>query len=114
MKRAERQPEETEIALYAGVFIKVYTVHDTGTLIPQHSHEHPHATLLMRGAVQAWRGNEYLGLLHAPSIIRIPALTMHKFLAATPNVQLACIHNADHLENGEPVVAAEHVLDMED
>jgi hypothetical protein len=39
---------------------------------------------------------------------------MHKFLAATPNVQLACIHNADHLENDEPAVADEHVLELED
>jgi quercetin dioxygenase-like cupin family protein len=114
MRRALNQPEETEIALYAGIFIKVYTVQDVGTLIPQHSHEHPHATLLMKGAIQAWRDGEYLGLLQAPAIIRIPAHTMHKFMTTVPDVRLACLHNADHLENGEPAVAAEHVLDMED
>jgi hypothetical protein len=42
MKRAERQPETISVSIYAGVFIKLWSVRDAGTLIPQHSHEFPH------------------------------------------------------------------------
>jgi len=115
MKRAEHQPEETEVALYAGVFVKVWSVQDAGTLIPQHAHAFDHMTLVMRGAVRVWRDDEMTGDVHAPAIIRVPAHTMHRFLALTSGCVLACIHNVDHLDAAdEPAVAALHALKLED
>jgi len=114
MNRAEHQPEQVELALYAGVFVKLWSVREAGTLLPQHAHEHPHLTLIMRGAVRAWRGEEMLGDYRAPAVIRIPADTLHNFLTLTNDVALACIHNADHLDGDGPAVSQEARLELED
>lgn len=115
MKRAEHQPEQVEVVLYAGLFMKLWSVRDAGTLLPQHAHEFPHATLLMRGSMRAWRGDELLGDFRAPAVIRIPAHVLHSFLTLTPDCALACLHNADHAEaDGEPPIAEHHTLALED
>jgi len=114
MQRAEHQPEEAELVLYAGIFCKLWSVSDAGTLLPQHAHEFPHLTLLMRGAVRAWRGEEMLGDYRAPAVVRIPANELHTFLTLTNDVALACIHNVDHIEGDEPAVSQHATLDLED
>lgn len=114
MKRAEHQPEETEVALYAGLFVKLWSVRDAGTLLPQHAHSFSHLTLVMRGAVRAWRGEEMIGDFRAPAVIRIPADTLHNFLTLTNDVALACVHNTDHIEGDEPAVSQEAWLKLED
>jgi hypothetical protein len=110
MKRASNQPVTTALTIFAGVYAKAYTVPDAGTLLPQHSHKTGHVTAITAGAVRAWRGEELLGDFHAPAMLSIPAHTLHRFLTLVPVVQLLCIHNADHIENDEPAVAAEHVI----
>lgn len=114
MQRAEHQPQETEVALYAGLFVKLWSVRDAGTLLPQHAHEYPHLTLVMRGAVRAWRGEEMIGDFRAPAVIRIPADTLHNFLTLTNDVALACVHNADHVEGNEPAVSEIARLELEE
>jgi hypothetical protein len=115
MKRAINQPVTTVITLFAGIYAKAYTVPDVGTLLPQHSHRFGHITAVTNGSVRAWRDDELLGDLHAPAMISIPAHTMHRFLTLTPGVCLMCLHNADHADpDGEPLIAEEHNLVMED
>ncbi len=114
MKRAEHQPEQTELALYAGVFCKVWSVRDAGTLLPQHAHEFPHLTLIMRGTVRVWRGEKMIDDYRAPAIVRIPANTLHTFLTLTDDCALACIHNADHIDGDEPAVSERAHLELED
>lgn len=115
MKRAERQPATLAISIYAGIYAKAYTVPDAGTLLPQHSHEFAHLTALTAGSVRVWRGSRLLGDHHAPSLIQIPAHTLHQFLTLTPNVGLMCLHNADHVDaDGEPAVAEHAHLELED
>ena len=38
-------------------------------------------------------------------MIKIPAHIFHSFLTITDDVVIACIHNADHIEDDEPAVA---------
>jgi hypothetical protein len=118
MKRAEHQPETISVTIYAGVFVKTWSVRDAVTLLPQHAHEYPHMTLVMRGTVRAWRGEEEsveeLGDFSAPAVIRIPANTLHTFLTLTPDCALACIHNADHIEDDEPAIAQRADLELEE
>jgi hypothetical protein len=114
MKRAENQPT-SELVLYAGLFCKLWSVADRGTVLPQHSHEFPHLSLIVQGKVHVWRGDDHLGVFAAPAAIRIPAHTFHKFETITNNVVIACIHNADHAEaDGEPPIAEHHNLVLED
>ena len=117
MKRAEHQPEQMAICIYAGVFIKTWSIRQTGTILPQHAHTHPHITLVIRGSVAVSRDGEDLGDYHANSVhsmICIPANTLHQFMTLCDDVELACIHNADHIEGEEPTVAQEHHILLED
>lgn len=114
MRRAEHQPEEVEIAIYAGVFVKTWSVREAGTLLPQHAHDHPHCTLIMRGAVRVWCDGARLGDFRAPAVVKIPAHTLHNFLTLTHDVALACVHNADRYEGDEPAISRENSLALED
>lgn len=114
MKRAEHQPETISVTIYAGIYYKQYRVPDAGTLIPQHSHEFPHLTALLQGSIRAYRADAWLGDYHAPAVVQIPAGVLHTFLTLTPDVALACIHNADHIEGDEPAVAQRAHLELED
>ena len=115
MKRAANQPVTEALAIFAGVYVKAYTVPDAETLLPQHAHEFPHVTAVTSGSVRVWRDGVALGDFHAPALIEIPARVMHAFLTLTPATGLLCIHNADRADaDGEPVIAAEHVLQLED
>lgn len=114
MKRAERQPVG-DLTLYAGIFCKVWTVPDADTVVPQHAHAHPHLTLLIAGTARVWCNNEYLGELTAPAVVKIPAHALHRFRTMTAGVTLACIHHADTVDaTGDPAIAAEHTLPLED
>lgn len=111
MKRAEHQPEGS-LVLYAGIFAKTWHVADVGTLLPQHAHEHSHLTLVIRGVVRVWRGNELDGDYRAPATLKIPAQQFHSFLTLTDNVILACIHAVG--EADAPEVFAEQHVELED
>jgi quercetin dioxygenase-like cupin family protein len=112
MKRAEHQPQGVSLVIYAGIFAKTWHVADVGTLLPQHAHEHPHLTLVMRGAVRVWRGDELDGDYFAPATLKIPAREPHSFLTLTDNVVLACVHAVG--EADEPAIFAEHQLELEE
>jgi quercetin dioxygenase-like cupin family protein len=88
-------------------------VQDRGTLLPQHSHRHPHISYVASGVVRVWCEDEQLGDFAAPCAIKIAAYKMHSFLTLTDNVTILCLHNADHLEADEPAVAEEHHLELE-
>jgi len=110
MKRAENQPT-SELVLYAGIYCKLWSVPDRGTLLPQHSHVWDHISLIVQGAVRVWRDEDLIGDFKAPAMIKIEAYALHKFLTLTDNTTIACLHNADHADpEGEPVIAAEHQL----
>lgn len=110
MKPAPNQPITMGICIYGGVYCKTWLVPDVGTIVPQHSHNHDHLTLVMSGAVQVWRDGEPVRDYTAPSAVQIPAHSKHLFVTLTDNVALACLHAADTLEDEEPAVAEEHQL----
>ena len=115
MKRAVNQPVTEALTIFDGIYCKVYTVPDEGTLLPQHSHEHGHVTAVTMGVVRVWRDGIQLGDFRAPALISVPARVMHAFLTLVPGVCLMCIHNADHADpDGEPPIAERHDLELED
>jgi len=114
MKRAPNQPVG-DLCLYAGIYLKTWTVPDRGTLLPQHAHSWDHISFIVSGVVRAWAGDHLLGEYAGPRAIKIGAGVKHRFLTLTDRVMIACIHNADHAEaDGEPPIAEEHNLVLED
>ena len=94
VKRAPNQPVG-DLTLYAGIFLKTWSVSDAGTVLPQHSHEFPHLSLIVRGSVRVQCGDNDLGEFHAPATIKIAAHTFHTFLTLTDGVlSRACMRSA--------------------
>jgi quercetin dioxygenase-like cupin family protein len=115
MKRAVNQPETVSLTIYGGIYYRVWSVADAGTILPQHSHGYDHLTALLRGAVRVWCDSEAVGDFTAPDTIHIPAHHLHAFQTLVPDCMLACIHNADHADpDGEPAIAERHDLELED
>ena len=110
MKRAEHQPVTVGMTIFAGIYCKIYRVPEAGTIIPQHAHVYDHQTMVMQGAVYVERSGQPSGRYDAPAIVKIRAQEKHAFTTLAPNTVLACVHNADHLDDGEPAVAEEHHL----
>lgn len=111
-RRAENQPSSVEIRLAAGLFVKSMECREIGMLIPQHSHEHDHLSMLAVGRVLVWADDVCLGPFEAPAGILIKANTKHLFKTLTAHVLVYCIHRVD--DDGEPAIVAEHHLPMED
>ena len=105
---AAEQPLTVDLRVLDGVFIKSIQVHRAGTLIPQHSHKHAHATLLTAGGIKVWQDGVYEGEHVAPAILSIAAGVKHLFQATTDGTLLFCIHNV--ARTGEIEVADEHRL----
>jgi len=114
MKRAPNQPE-SQIVIYAGIYAKTWTVRDRGTLLPQHAHEFSHISYIVSGVVRVWCEDVELGDFAGPRAIRIEARAKHRFLTLSDNVVILCLHNADRADpDGEPLIAEEHYLPLED
>jgi hypothetical protein len=111
-RRAEHQPISVEIKIVRGLFVKSMLCPDAGTVVPQHSHEYDHMSMVAVGRVLVWRDEECLGPFEAPCGILIRAHAMHTFRTLTPGVLIYCIHRVD--DDGEPAIVAEHHLNLED
>lgn len=77
-----------------GVFIKQMYLEHADTLVPQHSHQYAHTSMLAKGSVRVWAGSELLGDFKAPYPIFIKAREFHRFLSLEPDTLIYCIHNA--------------------
>jgi hypothetical protein len=97
MKRAENQPA-SELCLFAGIYLKTYTVPDAGTLLPQHAHHHPHISLIISGVVRVFCEDRMIGQFIGPATVKIAARTKHSFLTLSDNVRFACIHATDAVD----------------
>lgn len=76
----------------AGLYFRSILLEDTGSRVPQHKHDHDHATLVASGTALAWADGKYLGAFKAPQAIAIRADVEHIFEAQEPNTRLVCVH----------------------
>jgi hypothetical protein len=106
---AEQQPASTDLRMANGVFCKTIVLQAAGIGVPQHVHEFPHVTVVVRGGIRAWRGNTRLGDFLAPVGITIAAHVKHTFVSLRPNTVLLCVHD---IRGAEAVaIEAEHQID---
>ncbi len=109
LKRADQQPVGgVEYISADGVHIMQITVPLKGTLIPQHSHEYDHTTLITSGKAKVWKRNKVLGTYTAPDMIYIEAGVKHAFETLEDNTSLYCIHNV--ARNGLIGIREEHEI----
>lgn len=75
------------------VYIKRLFLKDKFSVVPQHSHEYAHTTLVTKGSVKVYQNDEAGETFTAPAHILIPAKTKHYFVNLEPDTELYCIHN---------------------
>ena len=75
MKRAENQPYTISLTIFGGIYYRVWSVPDAGTIIPQHAH---HWTIISRcccsGSVRVWCDGELMGDFNAPDTHQNPGV----------------------------------------
>ena len=86
-------PEYVQFDEVDDMWIRSYVVKKAHSILPQHSHEHDHATIVSRGTVEVWHGGEFVGQYTAPAVITVPAKKLHYFKTLTDDVVLCCLHN---------------------
>lgn len=101
-------PDDAEWTTTDNIFIKQMFLKKKGILVPQHSHEYDHTSLVASGSVRAWKDGVLLGDFCAPFILNIPARTKHKFLSLEDKTVVYCIHNVSH--SGIVDIHEEHKL----
>jgi hypothetical protein len=102
------QPPDISFALTDGIFIKQLFIKSAGSLVPQHSHEYSHVSMLAVGAIRAWCDGVLLGDFVAPHPLHIAALKKHTFQSLVDNTLIYCIHNVSR--TGEVDIHEEHQI----
>lgn len=87
-----------------GIFIKQIHIPHEGTLVPQHVHTFDHHSMLAKGSLMVFVGDENIGVFTAPSPIFIRRGVQHSFLSMEKDVILYCIHNL-HGEDAVDIIA---------
>lgn len=86
------QPSSVEIKICDGIFVKSMEIARKYTMVPQHSHEYDHLSMLAKGSVRVWKDGEFLGDYIAPAGILITKHTKHEFLSLEDDTIVYCIH----------------------
>lgn len=102
------QPPDISFACEDGIFVKQMYLAHAGTLIPQHSHDYDHISMLAVGSLRVWCDNDLMGDFTAPRPITIKAGRKHTFLSLVPETLVYCIHNV--ARTGEVEIAGHHQL----
>lgn len=97
MHQAEEQAVEY-VDDVGGLYFRAICLKRAGMIVPQHSHEHDHVTLIANGEARVWVDGAWLGDFKAFRALEIKAGKKHVFMALEPNTRLACVHDL----NGEP------------
>lgn len=94
---ATEQPVE-RIEDVAGLYFRSVVLAE-GVAIPQHAHDHDHATLVCSGRARLWVDGAYVGEFEAGRAIEIRAHCQHVFQALEPNTRLCCVHDIESAES---------------
>ena len=82
-----------------GLYFHTIVLPNSGDKVPQHAHDHDHATYVGSGGVVAWAAGECLGEFNAGQAVPIKAGVVHEFQALIPGTRLACVHSIESAES---------------
>ncbi|MGH7185166.1 MAG: cupin domain-containing protein, partial [Pseudomonadota bacterium] len=95
---AVEQPVEYIEPDVAGLYFRSILLADAGTIVPQHSHDHDHATLVCSGAARLWVDGVNVGDKTAGQAFFVKAGARHLFQALEPGTRLCCVHSIESAE----------------
>ena len=83
----------------AGIYFRSILLKEKGTVVPQHSHDHDHATYVGSGAARLWVDGVWRRDIAAGHAVKIEAGHEHLFQALEPNTRLTCVHDVASAES---------------
>lgn len=100
-------PEGVELAEHpverieevCGIYFRSVFLESAGLVIPQHKHDHDHATFVGSGKARVWVDGVWFGDYEAGSAVPIKAGREHVFQALEANTRLACVHDVASAES---------------
>jgi len=70
-----------------------------GMRVPQHAHDHDHATYIGAGEVRVSIDGKEFGVFKAGQAVPVKAGHIHEFLALKNDTRLACVHDVGSAES---------------
>lgn len=83
------QPEQ-RIAIVGGIYFRSVRI-DKNVKIPQHTHDHDHATYIGSGRAVLLVDDEYRGEYSSGEAVEIKGGKKHEFIALEDNTLLVCV-----------------------
>ena len=93
---AARPPVEF-IEEVAGIYFRSILL-GAGDVVPQHVHDHDHATLVCSGSARLWVDGQWRADIEAGHAVEIGAMRSHLFQALKDGTRLTCVHDAKSAE----------------
>lgn len=88
----KEQPTEN-IQMACGIYFRSVLLKEAGTVIPQHEHDHDHATYVASGSARLWVNASWKGDFKSGEAIEIKSGQRHLFMSLEPNTRLTCVHD---------------------
>lgn len=82
-----------------GIYVRSILLEDAGMRVPQHVHDHDHATLVCSGRARVWVDGDEIGDFDAGHLVPVLKGKRHEFQALLPMTRLACIHDIASAES---------------
>jgi quercetin dioxygenase-like cupin family protein len=95
---AMRYEPEVKIFEASGLYFRSHTLRHAMDIIPQHVHDHDHATFVAAGRARAWKDGVLVGDRSAGEAFEIEAGAEHIFQALEPKTMLVCVHDLKSAE----------------
>lgn len=82
-----------------GLYFRSVFLPEAGMRIPQHVHDHNHATYVGNGRARVYVNDRILGDYEAGQVVPVEAGKKHEFEALEPNTRLTCVHDVASAES---------------
>jgi quercetin dioxygenase-like cupin family protein len=78
-----------------GIYFRSILIPKAGIRVPQHTHDHPHATYIGQGKAALYVGGVLAGIYEAGKAVPILANQLHEFEALEDSTRLTCVHSVE-------------------
>lgn len=84
-----------KIVEVGGLYFRSAIFAESGTIIPQHVHDHDHVTFIGSGRFRGWKDGEWIGDRSAGEVFHIQAGASHLFMSLEEHSMLTCVHTIE-------------------
>lgn len=89
------EPLVEHIVEAGGIYFRSIRLPQTGMKVPQHVHDHDHATLVCQGRAQGYCDGVWMGVKGPGEVFEVKAGHQHEFQAVLPDTILTCVHDIE-------------------